>query len=202
MQFYYGLAILRGYKCRENQSNYFHDDLSIFLYKNVKIIGLNCKTYCDYVYSASPEDFNLPSDYTYVENVSGSTFFKVYDRKDYSGAKGQCEYDGTFLAIPRSQAENDFLMSHTVWELSGYGHHRESIWIGINDMEEEGSFVAVDGGEISWTNWGTDEPNSDWYLNNGVEISLSDRRWHTSDTRSPHKFVCLINVEGKFFEID
>ena len=167
-----------------------------FPYKNVKIVGLNRKTYCDYVYSAKPEEFNLPSDYIFVENLWGSSFFKVYDRKDYSGAKGQCESDGTSLAIPRSQAENEFLMSQKVWDLSEYGHHPEDIWIGINDMEQDGAFVAVDDGEISWTGWGTDEPD------NGVILSFNDSRWYSVDTRSPHKFICLINVEGKFFEIE
>ena len=63
-------------------------------------------------------------------------------------------------------------------------------------MEQEGSFVAVDGGEISWTPWGTDEPD------NGVILSWNNSRLYSYDTRSPHKFICLIYVEGKFFEIE
>ena len=136
----------------------------------------------------------MPSDYIFVENSWGSSFYKVYDREDYSGAKGQCESDGTSLAIPTSQAENEFLMSQTVWELSG--HYREDIWIGTNDIQQEGSFVADDDGEISWTGWGTDESNY------GVILAWNDNRWYSDDTRSFHKFICLINVECKFFAIE
>merc|ERR1719419_358224 len=68
----------------------------------------------------------------------------------YGDAKAQCESDGTFLAIPRSEAENDFIASLIP---------NEDIWIGINDIAKEGSFVAVDGREISWTKWDSGEPN-------------------------------------------
>ena len=150
----------------------------------------------------------MPSDYTFVENSWGNSFYKVYSdsRQTYAGAKGQCESDGAFLAIPRSQAENDFLMSNEVWP-NGWG--RESIWIGIDDIAEEGSFVAVDGSEISWTNWATDEPKSDegdW--NDGVELvgsqsmgNTNDGRWNDQQTGQWRKFICSIDIEGKFFEI-
>ena len=59
--------------------------------------------------------------------------------------------DSYFLSISRSEAENDFirgLIPRETW-----------IWIGINVMEKEGVFVSVDGGEVSWTNWATGQPN-------------------------------------------
>ena len=85
--------------------------------------------------SQNPENFRLPIDYTFSENSLGSFFYKVYDTKlNYVEAKAQCEFDGAFLATPRSQAENDFLTGL----LSD-----NRFWIGINDIEEERNFVAV-----------------------------------------------------------
>ena len=77
--------------------------------------------------SQNPEDFNLPtvflniliqitikyifyyiSDYLTLGNLS----YKIYHSYlNYGDAKAQCESDGSFLAIPRSQAENDFIAS-------------------------------------------------------------------------------------------
>ena len=42
----------------------------------------------------------------------GNLSYKIYPSPaNYGDAKAQCESDGTFLAIPRSQAENDFFAS-------------------------------------------------------------------------------------------
>ena len=78
------------------------------------------------------------------------------------------------------------------------------MWIGINDIEQEGLFVAVDGLEISrydsWTNWGPGEPNGG--LNeNAVEIrsEYGRKRWNDVTVKKLHKFICGINIEGKIF---
>jgi len=35
----------------------------------------------------------------------------------------------------------------------------KSVWIGLNDLETDGTFVWVDGAPTSYTNWSSDEPN-------------------------------------------
>ena len=133
----------------------------------------------------------MPTDYTFSENSWGNLFYKIYTTNlNYGDAKAQCESDGAFLAIPRSQAENDFLTGLLP---------NEHIWIGINDIEEEGNFVAVDGREISWTNWNPDEP-SPGDGEDGVEIRGWDNgRWNDVDVRTTSKFVCSIHIEGIIF---
>ena len=141
--------------------------------------------------SESPENFNLPNDYTFAEISLGNLFYKIYNtNSNYSDAKAQCESDGAFLAIPRSQGENDFFA----------GLIPEVIWIGINDIEEEGNFVAVDGRDISWTNWGTawngvSEPNGG-ANENAVELNPL---WNDTPESSLKKFVCSFNIEGIIF---
>ena len=103
----------------------------------------------------------------------------------YGDAEAQCKSDGSFLAIPRSEAENDFIASLIP---------KEHIWIGINDIEQEGSFVAVDGREISWTNWGKGEPNGN-ANENAVEIRPNSRKvWNDIPARFLLKFVCFKSV--------
>ena len=99
-----------------------------------------------------PNDYNLPDDYFFVTECWGSRFYKVYSEKmTYNAAKTQCESDGAFLAIPRSEPENDYIAG-----LIPNNH----IWIGIDDIDQEGVFVAVDGSDITYTNWNSDQPNN------------------------------------------
>ena len=152
-----------------------------------------------------PEDFNLPTDYTFASNSWGYIiFYKIYNEGlDYGDAKAQCESDGSFLAIPRSEAEEDFLFGLFPTESLLNPHTDDlSMWIGINDIEQEGLFVAVDGREISWTNWGPGEPNGG--LNeNAVEIRVGSNPIHWNDVtvKKLQKFVCAVNIYkyGKIF---
>ena len=118
----------------------------------------------------------------------------------YAAAKAQCESDGSFLAIPRSEAENDFIAGLIP---------NESIWIGINDIAKEGSFVAVDGSRLSWTKWDLNEPNDvdnhyndndEWlYGEDAVEIRQYGhedipKSWNDQQVDRSRKFVCLLHI--------
>ena len=107
----------------------------------------------------------------------------------YAAADSQCKSDGSFLAIPRSEAENDFIASLIP---------NEHIWIGINDIEQEGIFVAVDGSKISYTNWHPGEPSPSGDGEDGVEIRGWDNgRWNDVGIDKRNKFVCSKSVELK-----
>ena len=128
----------------------------------------------------------------------GNLAYKVYPAASYGNAKAQCEADGSFLAIPRSQAEFQDLKPFFTSLFTN-----EYIWIGINDIEQEGSFVGVDGSEISWTNWWSGQPNGGTN-ENGVAISgfSSDNgRWYDFAVNNQFKFVCSKYIEGNIFPI-
>ena len=140
----------------------------------------------------------MPINYTFSENSWGNFFYKVYTiYRNYGDAKAQCESDGAFLAIPRSQAENDFLtglLPDTVF------------WIGINDIEEEGNFVAVDGRDIIFTNWYPGEPSGSGSVvadEDGVELYLSRQYglWNDLGISMKRRFVCSIHIQGINFSI-
>ena len=113
----------------------------------------------------------------------------------YSVAEAQCESDGSFLAIPRSKAENDFIASLIP---------NEGIWIGINDIEQEGRYVTVDGSGISYTNWQKGQPDNHVgrradgrvtpYDEDVIHISARDKKWNDETVDHLLKFVCLKSV--------
>ena len=148
--------------------------------------------------SRNPENFNLPIDYAFSEKSWGNFFYKVYNTPvNYGNAKAQCESDGTFLAIPRSQVENDFLTSLL---------SNQHIWIGINDIEQEGKFVAVDGREISWTNWLSGQPDGGT-RQKAVKIDgdlgpPNLGRWRDWGDSANIRFVCSIYIQGTNFPFE
>ena len=105
---------------------------------------------------------------------------------NYLDAKAQCESDGVYLATPRSDDQNAFLSSLIP---------NENIWIGLNDIDEEGTFVSVDDKEVSYTNWYTGEPN-DSGNEDGVAILgvSSNKYWNDKPITMRLKFVCISSI--------
>jgi len=149
----------------------------------------------------------LPGDYTYAEKswpldegldswgVSRvKLFYKIHYALQYPAAKIECESDGAVLAIPRSEAENDFIADLIP---------NERIWIGINDMDQEGLFVGVDGSQISWTKWAPGQPDQG-LGEDGVEIvqgidgQTIPKSWNDAAISDFRRFVCLryIHIES------
>ena len=147
--------------------------------------------------SEKPNDYNLPDDYFFVTKSWGSIFYKVYsEQNDYNAAKTQCESDGAFLAIPRSEAENDYI---------GDLIPNAKIWIGINDIDEEGVFVAVDGSDITYTNWNSGEPNNSptWnYIGDEDAVHIHDHQntWNDQPVHELARFVCSLRIQGMFIK--
>ena len=67
-------------------------------------------------------------------------------------AKSLCTKDGAGLPVPLSDEENKFIADL---------NYHEDTWLGINDLETEGTFVDNDGNPITYSNWYANEPN-DW----------------------------------------
>ena len=117
-----------------------------------------------------------------------------------SDAKDQCESDGAFLAVPRSDAENNFIA-----DLLPEQH----IWIGINDIDQEGKFVAVDGRDFSYRKWKENQtdnaPNKTDIDENGVHIGYWendwDGYWNVNRVTVSYRFVCSYTIRSKFILI-
>ena len=106
---------------------------------------------CSNEFYSDPTDYNLSSDYKFATKLWGNFFYKIYEPMSYTAAKVQCESDGAFLAVPRSDAENDFIAGLLP---------QQHIWIGIDDIDQAGVFVAVDGRPISYENWYHNQPDN------------------------------------------
>ena len=151
-----------------------------------------------YCADPDPKHYNhISLGYTFAVNTWGNSFYKTYEPMSYLDAKAQCESDGASLAIPTSDAENEFIASLIP---------NENIWIGVNDMVEEGTFKSVDGRDVSYTKWATtlgrNEPKNSLADEDGVTIlgSLNgnpvrlNEFWAAESITAQFKFICIFNI--------
>ncbi|MRT94526.1 LamG-like jellyroll fold domain-containing protein [Ancylomarina sp. 16SWW S1-10-2] len=91
-------------------------------------------------------------------SIDGYTYLGVFNEHTYyyssasvsisTAMQNAIDEGGNLLAI-NSQEENDFI-NNQVGE----------IWIGINDLAEENTFVWTNGETVDYTNWNSGEPNN------------------------------------------
>ena len=109
---------------------------------------------------------------------------------------------GGKLAEPRTQTTNDFIAD------VAKGKGISQLWIGINDIKEEGTFIyGSNDAPITWTNWAPDQPNNGdgevqedcvilaiteiTYLNNNYPLDSSKQeKWFDGKCDYTLSFVC------------
>ena len=121
-----------------------------------------------------PTDYNLPSEYIYSQQPFGSFFYKLYDQMDYTAAQNTCTQFGSVLPVPRSAEENEYFGTFTQ-------EHNTHIWLGIDDIVNEGEFVDSDGLPISFQNWNTDQPSNSFGNENAVVLSKHSDEFKWND---------------------
>lgn len=110
-----------------------------------------------------------------------------------------CEQHSAYLASPRSVAEARWIFEvfHSLGLLAVSGE--PSVWLGINDIAQEGVWRPVDGGapiETSAAYWQPGQPDSRNYGNeNCVSMRDSDSgRWWDTQCVAALPAVCKYNA--------
>lgn len=114
---------------------------------------------------------SLYNSHCYVVNRTAST---------WATAQATCKNSGGTLAIITSSSENYYIYALT----------QTSVWIGANDNSSEGSFVWEDGTAVSFSAWGTGEPNGST-SENCVEMTPYGY-WNDAACTTARSFVCEI----------
>ena len=69
----------------------------------------------------------------------------------------------------------------------------EYFWIGVNDIDEEGTFVSTDGSPLTYTNWKSGEPN-DYGSGEDAVVKHSDGFWNDVPSTYLYKIFCIYNI--------
>jgi hypothetical protein len=94
-----------------------------------------------------------PVEWPVSEGGNGHRYVRTPEPCTWAEAAAQAEAVGGHLVTISSQAENDW-----VWRTFGGPDH--SLWIGLSDLAEEGTWVWTNGEPVTYTNWDVGEPNN------------------------------------------
>ena len=119
----------------------------------------------------------------------GYCYRKVSSCDSWNNGESQCATLGANLPSVHSQEENVFIQSL----LSG-----ENGWLGLSDINTEGTFVWSDGTRLNFTYWATRQPNN--FRNEDCVHtlgSLQDYRykWNDVNCSSCHKYSCKKGID-------
>ena len=119
------------------------------------------------------QEFVVPN--TYKE--WGCSGYLLVEGPSWSEAQKNALALGGNLVTINSQAENDFIFENfdqiTTGASEGLG-----IMIGITDGEEEGTWKWINGEEVTYTNWGTNQPDNMNGKENHSVIGWDNGTWN------------------------
>ncbi|XP_071511250.1 macrophage mannose receptor 1-like [Diadema antillarum] len=103
-------------------------------------------------------------------------------------AREFCQRVHADLIVIKDQGMNDWLAD----KISIYN---EIFWIGLWDRRNDGSFLWVDGTEMTWDNWSPGEPNNEPIAigEDCVEI-YSNGKWNDEQCAQPQNYICSRNI--------
>ncbi|XP_053307076.1 pulmonary surfactant-associated protein D-like [Spea bombifrons] len=111
---------------------------------------------------------------------------KIYVTNDqevtYKEAVQICSKAGGQLASPRNRAENDAVLAISL-------EKKKRPFLGINDIQSEGSFRYINGKAIGYSNWYPGEPNNQYQNEDCVEMYATGE-WNDKDCKEKRLVIC------------
>jgi len=139
----------------------------------------------------STKSFASPSSGSVFSTKSCEiTEFVFHSEKvDYAGAKAACAAAHTFLVRPKDQQVmnrlQNFLKDKTITD-----YH---VWIGLDDIDIEGTFKWNDGDVLTWSKWSGDNPDNYRNMEDcATVVPLYNYRWNDARCGHKYEFVCQL----------
>ncbi|XP_040292884.1 pulmonary surfactant-associated protein A-like isoform X2 [Bufo bufo] len=114
--------------------------------------------------------------------IAGENIFVTSGKElTYDESKAICLKAGGQLATPRNSEENNAILN-----IAQY--YNMSVYLGITDIQTEGTFRYLDGKLITYSNWNIGEPNQRGE-EDCVEMKI-DGKWNDGQCQSKRLNVC------------
>ncbi|XP_075684705.1 tetranectin [Rhinoderma darwinii] len=120
-------------------------------------------------------------------------FLSFPEANTYHAASDTCISQGGTLSAPENGDENDALYDYVRKSL-GSG---SEVWIGINDMANEGTWVDMTGSRISFKHWETEittQPDGGKQENCAYLSAVATGKWFDKNCRETLPFVCQFAI--------
>ncbi|XP_040288106.1 tetranectin isoform X2 [Bufo bufo] len=115
------------------------------------------------------------------------------EAKTYHEASDICISQGGTLSAPENGDENDALYEYVHKTLGS----SSEVWIGINDMANEGTWVDMTGNRISFKHWETEittQPDGGKQENCASLSAVAVGKWFDKKCRDTLPFVCQFMI--------
>ena len=109
---------------------------------------------------STPLSAQLPPSIGQVTNPANGHIYHILDESTWTDAQDAALALGGHLATIDDQAENDWVFN----TFGQWGGQSRDLWIGLNDVNSEGTFVWASGTGVGYTNWTSGQPDN--YLGN------------------------------------
>ena len=116
-------------------------------------------------------------------------------KKPYLSASEDCNALGGSLSMPTSSDENNQLRDYIRQSIG----QDEQVWLGINDMVTEGTWIDQTGVGITYKNWdtsnsGSPQPDGGKSQNCAVLSGASRGKWFDENCLDEKPSVCQFNI--------
>ncbi|XP_028264430.1 CD209 antigen-like protein 2 isoform X2 [Parambassis ranga] len=109
-----------------------------------------------------------------------STYYVSSEKKTWQASRDDCRQRGADLIIINSEEEQSFANQFKVY-----------MWIGLTDLQTEGTWRWVDGTPLSTSYWGTNEPNGARGENCGDIKSFNAKNsWNDEKCANSLNWIC------------
>ncbi|XP_028673697.1 tetranectin-like [Erpetoichthys calabaricus] len=125
--------------------------------------------------------------------IHSKCFLAGNHRKNYHAASEDCIAQGGTLSTPIKEEENNALLNYMFTTMGT----EAQIWLGINDMANEGTWIDMTGTNIKYKNWETEitaQPDGDRAQNCVVLTGTSNGKWFDENCRAEKRFICEFNI--------
>uniref|UniRef100_A0A674IUC6 C-type lectin domain-containing protein n=1 Tax=Terrapene triunguis TaxID=2587831 RepID=A0A674IUC6_9SAUR len=113
----------------------------------------------------------------------GEKIFKTEGSEgNFETSKAACSQAGGLLASPRNSAENSAIQQIAA-------RHKKMPFLGINDIQTEGTFKHLNGEALGYSNWASNEPNNSEGIEDCVEIHSSGK-WNDKSCAEKRLIIC------------
>ncbi|KAK3785152.1 hypothetical protein RRG08_021952 [Elysia crispata] len=113
-----------------------------------------------------------------------SCYSPVFSASFFAEAQATCQEYNAIVSTAKTEEENTFMQNLA----------RSDLWLGVTDIEVEGTWIWEDGDQANFTSWGRGEPN-DWGPGEDCVVTNSRGSWNDLPcTGYARSFVCKSSI--------
>ncbi|XP_072025170.1 C-type mannose receptor 2-like [Amphiura filiformis] len=122
---------------------------------------------------------------------NGNCYYAGRTPKTWNDAELWCQQNGGgHLAVPETGDEHEFLQLIMRWSCPD----ADEVWIGVNDIEQEGNWTDTELNEIVYARWRVGEPNGGDIENGVIMYTIGYEDWIDVKVNEEYAFACKAAV--------